>query len=141
MSFKSKFTFQYFYRNTADCNIICHMCRSCTTHFYRKNNARFLFSIFSSIIWYDSNLLNYDLIFTFSNLRSHFLSTRVILSARHPFLFCRYASYNNTVDATAAFSDSTLPSIGMLILLSAHAAVSFRSPLPSFPIRKADAPR
>ncbi len=55
----------------------------------------------------------------------------------HHIRLCRYASYNSTEDATAAFRDSTFPSMGIFTNISAQAAVSFRRPLPSFPIKKA----
>ena len=49
----------------------------------------------------------------------------------------RMASYMRTVEATAAFSDSTWPFMGILILQSARAVSCSDRPFPSFPIRKA----
>ena len=50
---------------------------------------------------------------------------------------CLCASYSRIEEATAAFNDSTLPSIGILRYASAHCAVSSLNPALSFPIRNA----
>lgn len=56
------------------------------------------------------------------------------------YLRCLLTSNIRTADATAAFSDSTCPAIGIRIQVSAQSATSCRSPLPSFPIRNAQPP-
>ena len=70
------------------------------------------------------------------------------LSAEHPSIciwkgnypLCRFTSYISKAAATAAFSDSTLPSMGIWTMVSAKAAISWLKPFPSFPMRKAAGP-
>jgi hypothetical protein len=52
-------------------------------------------------------------------------------------LLCLAASYIRILPATAAFSDSTSPSIGIFIFFSTISSISFDIPAASFPIIKA----
>ncbi len=53
------------------------------------------------------------------------------------YLLCLYASYIRIADATPAFRDSSFPSMGIRISVSACSVSSSVSPFPSFPMRKA----
>ena len=53
---------------------------------------------------------------------------------------CRLTSNMSTAAATAAFSDSAFPCMGIRIRPSAHSATSSLNPFPSFPMRNAVPP-